>query len=85
MVAHELGHALDLELLDTGKRRAWKQQRGLAVDAPWWPAQGAADFDTGSGDFAECFATLAVGSRSLSPHGPCSAADLAVLEGLLAG
>lgn len=83
VVAHELGHALDLELLDTGMRRAWKSQRGMAADAAWWPTPGLADFDTGAGDFAECFATLSVGSVSLSPHGACSSADLDLLQSLI--
>ncbi len=83
VLAHELGHAVDLAYNDTGDRRAWKQARGIDAEAPWWPTSGAADFATGAGDFAECFATWQVGSGSLSRlAGACSAADLALVRQL---
>ncbi len=55
IVAHELGHAVDVTLNDGDDRRAWQAARGIE-DAPWWPSSAASDFRTGAGDFAESFA-----------------------------
>ncbi len=54
VIAHELGHAVDVTLNDAEDRRRWIELRGFT--APWWPDSGAADFATGAGDFAESFA-----------------------------
>ena len=85
VAAHEIGHAADLTMNDTGARRAWKAQRGIPTDAPWWPSGTGNDFSTGAGDFAECFATWQLGSASLSAWGPCSAADLELLASMVSG
>lgn len=85
VAAHEIGHAADLTLNDTGSRRAWKSQRGIPADAPWWPSGGGDDFSTGAGDFAECFATWQLGIESLSAWGPCSAGDLELLASMVSG
>ncbi len=55
IVAHELGHAVDVTLNNGPDRRAWQAARGIE-DEPWWPNSGASDFHTGAGDFAESFA-----------------------------
>ncbi len=60
VIAHELGHAVDVTLNDGPDRRRWEEARGLG-SAPWWPDSGAADFRTGAGDFAESFAAWQVG------------------------
>ncbi len=60
VIAHELGHAVDVALNDGSDRRRWVEARGLD-SAPWWPDSGAADFRTGAGDFAESFAAWQVG------------------------
>ena len=83
VAAHEIGHAADLVFNDTGARRAWKTQRGIPADAPWWPSGGGNDFSTGAGDFAECFATWQLGIESLSAWGPCSGADLDLLASMV--
>ncbi len=75
VVAHELGHAVDLVHNDTGARRRWKAARGIGANVAWWPQGDGADFDTGSGDFAECFASWQLGSPSRSTYGRCSRAD----------
>ncbi len=85
VAAHEIGHAADLTFNDTGARRAWKSQRGIPADAPWWPSGGGNDFSTGAGDFAECFATWQLGIESLSAWGSCSAADLELLASMVSG
>lgn len=80
VVAHELGHAVDLARGTDSMREAWRAQRSIDEDTPWWPGSGAADFATGAGDFAECFATWLVGSSSLSQvAGPCTDEDLATV------
>ncbi len=60
VIAHELGHAVDVTHNSSGDRDRWSQARGLA-DVPWWPGEGANDFATGAGDFAEAFAAWQVG------------------------
>jgi hypothetical protein len=54
-LAHELGHAFDERHLSTAARAAYLRARG-AAGASWWPANDAADYRTGAGDFAEVFA-----------------------------
>jgi hypothetical protein len=63
VVAHEIGHAVDVTLNSAKDRSRWEQARGI-TDAPWWPDERAADFATGAGDFAECFAVWQVGLGS---------------------
>ncbi len=60
ILAHELGHAVDVRMNDGDERRRWLELRGVP-DAPWWPGEGVADFATGAGDFAESFAAWQVG------------------------
>ena len=80
ILAHEIGHAVDVSLNNASERDAWLAQRGISV--PWWPGSGTSDFNSGAGDFAECFATWVVGSSSLSIGGACSQADLDLLASL---
>lgn len=83
VLAHELGHAIDVSLNDTDERNRWLAQRG-AVAVAWWPTSGAADFETGAGDFAEVFAAWQVGDsdfRSRVAETP-SPEDLTLLEQL---
>ena len=84
VVAHELGHAVDVELNSQDDRERWRAARGVGPAVSWWPGNAASDFDTLSGDFAEAFATMLTGSTSLSriapPPGP---AELAVLAELV--
>jgi hypothetical protein len=55
VIAHELGHAVDVSLFNEDDRASWRDQRGID-EAPWWPDNAASDFSTGAGDFAESFA-----------------------------
>lgn len=82
VLAHELGHAVDLTMNDAEDRDRWLSQRAKPT-APWWPGDGVSDFGTGAGDFAECFATWQVASVSLSEiAGPCTPADLQLVAEL---
>ncbi|MFV2039615.1 MAG: hypothetical protein ACC660_05185 [Acidimicrobiales bacterium] len=84
VAAHEIGHAVDLVYNDEQTdRQRWFDQRGVDLQTRWWPDSGAADFASGAGDFAECFATWQTGSSSLSRlAGPCSVSDLELLGAL---
>ncbi len=62
VLAHELGHAIDVTLNRPDDRREWLAERELGADTPWWPGSGLPDFESGAGDFAEVFAVTQVGS-----------------------
>lgn len=59
VIAHEVGHAIDVTYNSGSDRERWKVERG--IDSAWWPGSGLADFSTGAGDFAEAFAHWQVG------------------------
>lgn len=83
VLAHELGHALDVTFLDEGARQQWLAARGVS-DSPWWPTDGPADFHVGAGDFAEAVAAVLTGSPSDSTlAGPFTAEQLALAESML--
>ncbi len=84
VLAHELGHAVDVSLNSPEERRQWLLQRG-ATDAPWWPTSGAPDFQTGAGDFAETFAAWMVSDLEFrSIVGPTPTVDDIALVAALA-
>lgn len=60
IVAHEIGHAVDVTMNDGADRRRWQEARGIESE-PWWPGEAASDFATGAGDFAEGFAAWQAG------------------------
>lgn len=84
ILAHELGHAIDVTHLDDGDRSTWTETRSIDA-APWWPDAYASDFETGAGDFAEAFAFWAVQDPSSSriAHQPTTS-QIATLEALIA-
>ncbi len=74
VLAHEIGHAIDVTHFSDSQRARWMSERGIG-DADWWPSAYASDFETGAGDFAEAFAYWAVGDPNSSriagvPDGP---------------
>lgn len=84
IVAHEIGHAVDVTLNDGGDRRAWQHVRGIE-DEPWWPSSAASDFRTGAGDFAESFAYWQARSDNFrSKLGPAPSVDQLELMAALA-
>ncbi len=71
VVAHELGHAVDVTHLDDGERAAWRSARRIPAAAPWFPGRsGETDFASGAGDFAESFAWVSAGPPWFSELGP---------------
>ncbi|MPY92964.1 MAG: hypothetical protein GEV08_07820 [Acidimicrobiia bacterium] len=77
VVAHELGHAVDVTLLCWGDRYDWLTARGHAPTAQWYVGDGASDFESGAGDFAEAFAVWQVGRPTWSRFaGQPTSADL---------
>ena len=86
VIAHELGHAVDVSLNDSEDRRNWQDARNIG-DAPWWPDNRAADFATGAGDFAESFAAWQVGPASFRSNlgDPPTPAQLDLLAELAEG
>lgn len=84
VIAHELGHAVDVTMNNSRDRRRWEDSRGIDSE-PWWPGSGATDFSTGAGDFAEAFAAWQVGDQSFrstlaNPPTPAQEALLAELS-----
>ncbi|UDY37032.1 hypothetical protein [Dermatobacter hominis] len=71
VVAHELGHAVDVSRLDDADRQVWRATRGIPAGAAWFPSgSGAPDYSTPAGDWAESFAHWQVGSGWFSKLGP---------------
>ncbi len=81
VLAHEIGHAIDVMFLDDTQRSEWLELRG--IEGEWWPTSGGADFHTGAGDYAEAIAALLVGSPSDSHHGGFSDQELATAAATL--
>ncbi|MCW2614538.1 MAG: Peptidase superfamily [Frankiales bacterium] len=64
VMAHELGHAHDTELMSAADRRAWLAARGIPASTPWYGCSGCTDFATPAGDFAEVYAQWARGAST---------------------
>ncbi|PYV01681.1 MAG: hypothetical protein DMG10_16905 [Acidobacteria bacterium] len=60
-LAHELGHAFDLEHNNAERRRRWRELRGIPLSTPWFACNRCPDYGTPAGDFAETFAFLLLG------------------------
>lgn len=85
ILAHELGHALDVEYLTAEQRDSWLEIRNIE-SAPWWADAYASDFQSGAGDFAEAFAVWAVNDESSSEiAGQPTRAQIEHLMGMLDG
>lgn len=87
VTAHEIGHAVDVALLDAADHERWNKARGRAADADWWVASGADDFSSGAGDWAECFAWSQLPSGAFYSRlgGPPSAEQLQVMADIITG
>ena len=56
VIAHEIGHAIDVTMFGDAERSAWLEARGIP-DSAWWPNADGSDFASGAGDWAEGFAS----------------------------
>jgi len=85
VVAHEMGHAVDLTFFTDADRRAWISARKVSQSAPWFVASGGSDFASGCGDFAESFAWWQVGPPAWFGElgSPPTTAQLGILVGLV--
>ncbi len=87
VIAHEMGHAIDVSRLGDLQHRLWYQARGIPASVPWFPGgSGARDYATGAGDWAESFARWQTGVGWYSELGPppdvAQTAVMAELAGL---
>ncbi len=84
VLAHELGHAVDVTSLTREDRARWLSARGLESTA-WWPPEGArSDFASGAGDWAEAFAMWLLSDASQSEvGGPLTPEHLALVGELV--
>ena len=74
VVAHELGHAVDVARNDLADHNRWRAARSIPAEIGWWADAFARDLDTPGGDFAECFAAWAMGEPQAptTPFGSCA-------------
>ncbi len=81
ILAHEIGHAIDVEYLTTEERSQWREARDLPN--AWWPGNGLSDFHVGAGDFAEAVAFVIADSPSDSEHGDFTPEQIELARQLL--
>jgi hypothetical protein len=74
VVAHELGHAVDVARNDLADHNRWRAARSIPAEIGWWADAFAADLETPGGDFAECFAAWALDEpkAATTPFGSCA-------------
>ena len=81
ILAHELGHALDVTHLNDDERVEYLEARDMPMT--WWVEDGVSDFHSGAGDFAEAVAALWVDSPSHAEHGEFTEAQLELVAEML--
>ena len=84
VIAHEVGHAVDVEFTTETERSLYRQIRGIDSRS-WYPScSGCTDYDSPAGDFAETFAVAMVGDLNfLSRVAPApTAAQLGALASI---
>lgn len=83
VVAHELGHAVDVSTFGDSERNQWLDARGIS-ESPWWPPNGDSDFASGAGDWAEAFASWLMADTNQSQlAGAHTAAQLDLVADLV--
>jgi hypothetical protein len=84
VLAHEIGHAVDLVYNNDQRRSVWLQVRGISP-RPWFTCSMCQDFSTPAGDFAETFSFWQLHDFSRSQLAPApSPAELNQLSALFA-
>ena len=69
VIAHEIGHAVDLVYGNDQRRSLWFEMRGISPRS-WFACSMCQDFSTPAGDFAETFAYWQLGDFSRSQLAP---------------
>lgn len=85
VVAHELGHVVDVDHLDAELRHAWLADRRAPAEVSWWPTGSLDDLSVGAGDFAEAVAVALTGGRGHSrlPGTPPDALEWLAAHGVV--
>ena len=84
VIAHEIGHALDVTYFDEPIRTRWMARRGFPLGDDWWPRSGENDYASPAGDLAETIATWVNGTDHWAGTGAePTDADVALLRDLL--
>jgi hypothetical protein len=65
VIAHEIGHAIDVSYNTSDRRQQWLQLRGASTSQPWF---GSDDFSSPAGDYAETFSFWQVGPNADWSH-----------------
>ncbi len=81
VLAHEIGHALDVTYMEDDDRIKWLEARDMPM--VWWAGDGLNDFSVGAGDFAEAVAASWVDSPSNSNFGEFTPDQLDLLNDIL--
>ncbi len=81
VLAHEVGHAIDVTHLDDDDRMNWLEARDMPM--VWWAGDGLNDFSVGAGDFAEAVAASWVDSPSNSNFGDFTPDQLDLVNDIL--
>ena len=83
VLAHELGHHVDVNTFSSQDRAQWLNARGFSPDVSWFPTSGSNDFASPAGDFAEAWAQWQTGStRRSTIGGPFTAEQIQLVAQL---
>lgn len=69
VLLHEMGHAIDRELLTDADRRRWSAERGIGEQVAWRAGGYPHDHSAAGEDFAEVVVYAAFGFAPRSPYG----------------
>jgi hypothetical protein len=68
VIAHEIGHAVDVAYNTPERRQQWLNLRGASTSEPWFGCSSCDDFSSPAGDYAETFSFWQVGPKADYSH-----------------
>jgi uncharacterized membrane protein YgcG len=68
VIAHEIGHAIDVAYNTPERRQQWLNLRGASTSQPWFGCSSCDDFSSPAGDYAETFSFWQVGPSADYSH-----------------
>ncbi len=68
VIAHEIGHAVDVAYNTSERRQQWLNLRGASTSQPWFGCETCDDFSSPAGDYAETFSFWQVGPSADFSH-----------------